>query len=384
MPKQVFTTEDIQSLHSKLHGEVKEHTPPESEHAMPIHGFLPPVKQPTTKAIRARMDALQKNLVQQDGRYTAGQRDELQEISVQARAMLRETKITATAHKDVHRAVIYELRSAYRNIYNSVHELIRTTESDSLTELDLYVANTVIQAARPQQTAQDLCTLFSNAFQTKRDLYDPYFTVMANGDSRIKFLEASLKGPWRCVEKMELRKEPVDSCSSICDVVRGAMCAGSIAALTSVYKQMMEDTERVRILRVKNRLKEANDSGWADCLINFVFVEDPSQHVCEVQLVHTKLMLVRQNMGAHSSYAFFRTANELLEATDSTGHWQEETALVELHTRCNGAQWTRQAGWNTSAPVGSWENVTVNDQGHVVTLDLTNNNLEGQSIHQVT
>jgi hypothetical protein len=103
------------------------------------------------------------------------------------------------------------------------------------------------------------------------------------------------------------------------DIVRGAICANSIAALATVYEHM-QASDRIRIVRVKNRLKEANDSGWADCLINFVFTDDPTDHVCELQLVHSKMMLVRKNMGAHSSYSFFRTANELLEATDVSGH----------------------------------------------------------------
>jgi hypothetical protein len=41
----------------------------------------------------------------------------------------------------------------------------------------------------------------------------------------------------------------------------------------------------IQILRVKDRLKHTNDSGWADCSINFVFMNDRTLHACKVQLV---------------------------------------------------------------------------------------------------
>jgi hypothetical protein len=54
--------------------------------------------------------------------------------------------------------------------------------------------------------------------------------------------------------------------------------------------------------------------GWADIMINFYFEEDDvNQHVCEVQLVHSQLYMIRKNMGAHATCAIFRAALELLE-----------------------------------------------------------------------
>merc|ERR1712232_995699 len=50
-----------------------------------------------------------------------------------------------------------------------------------------------------------------------------------------------------------------------------------------------------------------------DALVNFVFTDDPAQHVCELQIMHEKLMTIRADMGAHHDYAQFRGAAELLE-----------------------------------------------------------------------
>jgi hypothetical protein len=193
---------------------------------------------------------------------------------------------------------------------------------------------------------------------------------------RLKFFGSKMKGIWRCIEKMELRRHPVESCENICDIVRGAICSNSVAVLADVYEQLM-NTPNVQIVRVKNRLMHANDSGWADCLINFIFVDDPTQHVCEVQLVHEKLMLVRKNMGAHESYSFFRSALELLEATDDTGVWAQECALVDLYNKCNGQGWVKHKNWCSGTPLHTWGGVRLDGGGNVSQLDLSGNNLTG-------
>ena len=42
-------------------------------------------------------------------------------------------------------------------------------------------------------------------------------------------------------------------------------------------------------------------------------MSDPDQHVCEVQLVHAAMVTVRKHCNAHTAYAKFRSALELLE-----------------------------------------------------------------------
>jgi hypothetical protein len=376
MPVDAFTTEDINALRAKLHGEVTEHTPREYDDVLPIQGFVPPAKQAETKPLRSQMEALLESAARHNGVLSQDQRSDLQQLSADARSMLRNAKMEAPVSKAVYRTVVYQLRSAYRDVYTSVHELIRGTEREALERLDALVHNTMGLVERPAQNTHDLATLLENGFHAKANFFDPFFTGMANTDPKLKFLNASLKGIWRIVEKMELRKEPTESCASICDVVRGAVCANSIAALASVYEHM-QTSDRIQIIRVKNRLKEANDSGWADCLVNFVFVDDPARHICEVQLVHNKMMLVRKNMGAHSSYSFFRTANEMLESTDTDGFWQEECVLADLYYKCNGDGWVKRNAWCSAAPVSDWQGLKLNAFGHVVQIKLSANNLVG-------
>jgi hypothetical protein len=229
----------------------------------------------------------------------------------------------------------------------------------------------------PERTTDDLADLLESAFVVKVTRYDPFFEGIEAGDKeRLKFEKTKLKEIWRCIEKMKLTPQPVESCKHICDVVRGAICSESVAALANVY-EVLRRSRVINIVRVKNHMKHPNDSGWADCLINFTFRDDGTKHVCEVQLVHTKLFLVRKNTGAHESYSFFRSALELLEATD-TSAWKEECALLQLYLSCSGPEWHRAKNWSTSQPLHSWEGVKLHGDGKISDLALRSNNLKGQ------
>ena len=55
----------------------------------------------------------------------------------------------------------------------------------------------------------------------------------------------------------------------------------------------------------------------------------------------------------------------------------ERAALVALYNATDGPNWTRNTGWNTTAPVGDWYGVTTNDSGSVTALYLFRNSLSG-------
>jgi hypothetical protein len=99
------------------------------------------------------------------------------------------------------------------------------------------VHETVMPTFPPRQSTGDLIELLQTAFLVKRNHYDPFFTALKEADNRFKFFDSKLKGIWRCVEKMELKKETLDSCENICDVVTVAVCSIRIAALVDVYQR---------------------------------------------------------------------------------------------------------------------------------------------------
>ena len=76
---------------------------------------------------------------------------------------------------------------------------------------------------------------------------------------------------------------------------------------------LIRESNDIKVLRFKDRMQNPS-GGWRDAMINFRMTADPNNHVCELQLVHKQLMLVRQEMGGHHEYNVFRGALELLEA----------------------------------------------------------------------
>jgi hypothetical protein len=70
----------------------------------------------------------------------------------------------------------------------------------------------------------------------------------------------------------------------------------------------------IDIVRIKDRFWNPTSGGWSDTMINFRFTDDPTQHVAEIQLCHSRMMTVRREQGAHHGYNQFRSALELLEA----------------------------------------------------------------------
>ena len=61
----------------------------------------------------------------------------------------------------------------------------------------------------------------------------------------------------------------------------------------------------------------------------------------------------------------------------------ERDALVALYHATNGPSWHENRGWCTDAPLSEWYGVKVKE-GHVVELELFENNLQGEDYPPVT
>lgn len=51
--------------------------------------------------------------------------------------------------------------------------------------------------------------------------------------------------------------------------------------------------------------------------------------------------------------------------------------LLVLYRSTDGPHWTKNTIWDTDADLSEWHGVDVNDQGHVVKLNLPYNGLQG-------
>ena len=57
----------------------------------------------------------------------------------------------------------------------------------------------------------------------------------------------------------------------------------------------------------------------------------------------------------------------------------DRDALVALYRATNGPCWERKTKWCTNAPLSEWPGVGVNEEGRVVQLTLSSNNLQGEA-----
>ena len=67
------------------------------------------------------------------------------------------------------------------------------------------------------------------------------------------------------------------------------------------------------VVRMKNRMRKPTGGGWADVLLNLTKNDDNHKFICELQLVHKKMLVTREELGGHDAYDDFRTAGEFLE-----------------------------------------------------------------------
>ncbi len=59
------------------------------------------------------------------------------------------------------------------------------------------------------------------------------------------------------------------------------------------------------------------------------------------------------------------------------GGSEERECLLSIYNATNGTNWTNQYNWGSSRPVSEWYGVDTDENGHVVSLSLNNNNLSG-------
>jgi hypothetical protein len=154
--------------------------------------------------------------------------------------------------------------------------------------------------------------------------------VAAGIDASVR--NAPLKHLFRVCEKLALEEkngvgERRWQAHGICDVVRGSVTCddmGSLATVLGILLKMHEEGHLV-LVRGKNRFSHPTPGGWADGMLNFsvrVLGEGGGaalQFVCELQLIHGKLLTARKEMGGHAVYGGFRCAGELATFFEEAG-----------------------------------------------------------------
>jgi len=173
------------------------------------------------------------------------------------------------------------------------------------------------------QVSNDLLDLYLHANEIN-ERFGQFLNSVADdirGEGHTAYVEtvqAPIKDVFRVIEKTAFETEENRRWNPrfIRDFVRGALVfsnPGAMSNMLMALEMLASRRDAITILRVKDRFGSPTPMGWADCSLNFVFNDDPNRHICELQLIHNNLMLVRTKMGAHDGYDVFRTVTGLMD-----------------------------------------------------------------------
>merc|ERR1712087_988745 len=103
---------------------------------------------------------------------------------------------------------------------------------------------------------------------------------------------------------------------SVFDAARGMVVYEHMNSLARGVQRVVSDhaEEAVTILRVKDRFTNPAN-GWSDIFFNLEFIDRTGEHnltIAEVQLVHKKMLVLREDLGGRHSYERYRFAKDLL------------------------------------------------------------------------
>ena len=255
------------------------------------------------------------------GELNAAQRAELLELqgrydAVALRAM-RELRAEDVA---VPRTRVAETEAGFAKVYGSIHTLIQTEEAQGFKAVSERLAS--LPAGSVRNAVTDVAELVEAAERAQPEVSALAQTIAAAVDAQELQVEpvktsGKRKQLGRILEKLNNSARDRQDASRVYDCARAMIACSNMAAIDACLAAMV-GTPGVCVDRVKDRFTTPSSGGWADAMVNFHFTDGAAAgHVCEVQLVHTKLLLARAGLGGHDAYGAFRATLELLEVFDA-------------------------------------------------------------------
>ena len=251
------------------------------------------------------------------GAWTAENREGLSTALDHSRRVYSKLIDEAPAHREEMQKLRSTLLTKFSNVYVSVYENLVKTE-DGFAEFNAQAALCASKAPqeKPRQTTPQLEQFYETGAVSAREPFKSLLDAAGAKLAAAKIEMAPLKKMTRTIEKSMLRPDAArrGEVDDILDVVRGMVICRNMRELGTALK-FFSEADGWKIVRVKNRFADGaqTSGGWADCLLNIVRSDDPHQHVCEVQLVYKKMLVLRsEDMGGHDAYNQYRRADELL------------------------------------------------------------------------
>jgi hypothetical protein len=231
------------------------------------------------------------------------------------------------------RKVILAGNKDFQGVYGQVWQRIPHNDEEGVAAYKEAIKRVTAPEDAPRQTTKDPCQLYQHAAKVKGD-YAAFVTSLVEGMSLEVSLPKKLKKMGRIIEKSLLkRKDDPGNANRVCDIVRGMLTCGGMQEIAFVVGRMAERQDIV-ITRVKDRFIACPSAGgWRDCMINFYLMSDANKHICEIQLVHSQMMMARHGLPGHDVYNCVRNADELVNqwmdkerpsSTDEMLKWLDE------------------------------------------------------------
>ena len=295
-----------------------------------------------------------------------------QVIGKEARARIHDKAILKECKK-----VRDEGNASFKAIYDSVWRYEAKDET-GLTEYKEAVQQLNFPGAAIIQCVGSSAELLHQAAKC-RPTYIALMTEMAAQCAEASFTAAAgLKKLGRIVEKAMLEPKWLGIPSRVFDVVRGMVVCPNLSTVARVIGLFSARTD-ITLVRGKERfVSEPSEGGWRDYLLCFHF-NDPrlNFHVCEVQIVLDKLLVLRRNLPGHRVYHAVRNASELLDMPPLQG---AASQLVQFYRAAKGnlfGMGSLPDGWNAKTSVQEWKGVEaeITEHGYPVIKQINMNRM---------
>ena len=98
-------------------------------------------------------------------------------------------------------------------------------------------------------------------------------------------------------------------CSMLCDVVGCLVICPDFKAMQEVVQELKDRPDLI-LCQVKSRWDSSSKGGWRDliCIVSI----GPQRIMCEIQVVHSKMLVAREGLDGHKGYEMFRNFSEML------------------------------------------------------------------------
>ena len=279
--------------------------------------LLPPTKNPAAIPIFSGLNELQAKLVEK-GSWTEGDRDEIGELLAAARVFYDLQIEGAKRVQAQLEAKLAQSKSDFCAMYGLVFKLVQQ-EAAYPRAMEAADRLEVAVAARGPQTRQAvnrIDVLYESSALKQKPPFDAMVRRLGEDAKALDVKVAPLKSLARAFEKTAMKKADDNRFDSdrLLDLVRGMLVFQTVEGVAAALELLADPKDRGwTVVRIKNRMREPTGGGWADVLLNLKANDDANHFICELQLVHKKMLVTREELGGHDAYNEFRTASEFLE-----------------------------------------------------------------------